>query len=131
MGRKSFVSKAEEESDYEYQKYLEKKREMETELSLLSKFNVAYVPVENEPLSMYVERLDPIVHQLDLQLQMHYNWYTHKRSPNCPICDSINVSQYILKIMTDISKEEPNKWKAKKLMDGIGNLSFFFTKKRL
>ncbi len=130
MGRKSFISKAEEEADYEYKKYLEKKQQMETELSLLKQFNVAYVPVENEPLSMYVERLDPIVHQLDLQLQMHYNWYTHKRSPNCPICDALNISQYILKIMNDMSKEEPNKWKAKKIMDGIGNLSFYFTKKQ-
>ncbi len=130
MGRKSFVSKAEEEADYEYKKYLEKKQQMETELSLLAKFNVAYVPVQNEPLSMYVERLDPIIHQLDLQLQMHYNWFTHKRSPNCPICDSINVSQYLLKIMKDMSDEMPNKWHATKTMDGVGNLEWFFTHKR-
>ncbi len=130
MGRKSFISKAEEESDYEYQKYLEKKQQMETELSLLAKFNVAYVPVENEPLTMYVERLDPIVHQLDLQLQNHYSWYTHKRAPSCPICDALNVCQYILKIMKDMSDEEPNKWHARKTMDGVGNLTWFFTKKR-
>ncbi len=129
MGRKSFISKAEEEADYEYQKYLEKKQQMETELSLLATFNVAYVPVENEPLKMYVDRLDPILHQLDLTLQTHYNWYVHKRSPNCPICDSLNLCSYILKIMKDIYTEDINKWKAHKTMDGIGNLSWSFSKK--
>ncbi len=130
LGRKSFVSKKEEEADYEYQKYLEKKKEMEDEMSGLVKYNVAYVPASYEPLSMYVERLQPILHQLDLQLQKHYNWYVHKGSPNCPICDTLNLGYYILKILENIDKALPKSFEAIKDTDMMGNMDWSFHLKK-
>ncbi len=106
MGRKSFVSKKEEEADYEYQKYLEKKRQLQNEMMELQKFNVAYQPSNREPLESYISRVEAIAHQLELELQIHYNWYTHKRSPNCPICDSMNLCHYLLQICRSIQQNK-------------------------
>ncbi len=129
MGRKSYVSKAEEEADYEYQKYLEKKKQFQDEMSTMQKYHQAYLPVDGEPLSIYVTRINEIVHTTDLQLQKHYNWYVHKGSPNCPICDALNLNYYTLQILNFIIKEYPTvKLIAQKVKDGYGNLDWFFAK---
>ncbi len=129
MGRKSFISKKEEEADFEYQKYLEKKKLLQAEMMELQKFNVAYQPSHRELLEGYVSRVDAIAHQLELELQIHYNWYTHKRSPNCPICDSMNLCHYVLNVLRNISVIEKNKWHANKDKDSMGVLDWHFSKK--
>ncbi len=127
MGRKSYVSKKEEEADYEYQQYLDKKRTLQNEMSMLSKFNTAFLPVDGEPLSIYCERINTIVHQLDLELQKHYTWYVHKGSPNCPICDALNVNFYTLNLLKDIAEKTKNqKWICVKDKDMLGNLDWHF-----
>ncbi len=119
MPRKSIASRAEEEADYEYQKYLEKKRQLQQEMMSLEKFNIAYQPSNMEFMESYVQRLDAVAHQLTLELQIHYNWYTHKRSPNCPICDSMNLCDYLIHVLRNISTQEPKKWQS--IIDLKGN----------
>ncbi len=126
MGRKSYVSKKEEEADYEYQQYLDKKRKLQDEMSMLSKFNTAFLPVDGEPLKIYTERINAIVHQLDLQLQKHYTWYVHKSSPNCPICDALNVNYYILNLLKDLSDNTKQNYLCVKDKDMLGNLDWHF-----
>ncbi len=126
LGRKSYVSKKEEEADYEYQQYLDKKRRLQDEMSMLSKFNTAFLPVEAESLTIYVERINAIVHQLDLELQKHYTWYVHKGSPNCPICDALNVNFYTLNLLKDLSENTKQNYVCVKDKDMLGNLDWHF-----
>ncbi len=129
MGRKSFVSKKEEEADYEYQKYLDKKKQLQREMMELQKFNIAYQPSHREPLESYATRVSAIAHQLELELQIHYNWYTHKRSPNCPICDTMNCLHYVLNVLRNVSESEKGKWHANLSADTKGSLDWSFNKK--
>ncbi len=126
MGRKSYVSKKEEEADYEYKQYLDKKRRLQDEMSMLSKFNTAFLPVDSEPLKIYVERINAIVHQLDLELQKHYTWYVHKAGPNCPICDTLNVNFYTLNLLKDLSDNNKINYRCVKDKDMLGNLDWHF-----
>ncbi len=127
MGRKSFEAKAEQEADYEYQQYLLKKKQVQDEMSLLQKFNVAYLPTIGEPLEIYVKRLQPILHQLDLQLQIHYNWFTHKRAGGCSICDTSNLGHYILEILSNISEQQ--KYTCEENSTNYGSQDFRFIKR--
>ncbi len=129
MGRKSFVTKKEEEADYEYQKYLEKKKQVQDEMMSMQKYHQAYLPAEGESLEIYLTRINEIVHTTDLQLQRHYNWHVHKGGPTCPICDMLNLNYYTLMILSYITEEYPKiKLTAHKKTDGYGNLDWFFSK---
>ncbi len=129
MGRKSFTSKKEEEADYEYQEYLDKKKRLQEEMMDMQKYHQAYLPVDGESLRMYVKRMTEIVHTTDLQLQKHYNWHVHKGSPTCPICDMLNLNFYTLMILQYIVDEYPKmQLTAHKDKDMMGNLDWFFKK---
>ncbi len=121
------MSKKEEEADYEYQTYLDKKKKLQDEMSMLAKFNQAYLPVDGEPLAVYVERISAIVHQLDMELQKHYNWYVHKGSPNCPICDALNCNFYTLNLLKDMATKVKKGWRCYRDKDIMGNLDWHFS----
>ncbi len=101
--------------------------------------NVGYLPSDGETLKGYVKRLQDVKNNIryggDNKLHQEKFWcHINPRSSYCWVCDILDMIDYIIEILQDISKEDlKNKWTCFRPTDSHDQLTFTFkpTKKHV
>ncbi len=90
--------------------------------------DLGYLPSDGELLKAYLERLRSVIQQNRYAYApQHEKWFTHYSASPCWICNFMDLTDYLLGVISDMEKELKNyTWKCVKPVGQMDPTTFQF-----